>query len=122
MTQPPNDLHRMRRVLAEPRRAQFAPGFADRAAARWRADLAGDADDATAMGGVAFDVAITRLFARLAPLATAAVLLLALNNWRHRSAGQSVTQALLGTPAVAGMPATLDAIYGLGTVAVRTQE
>lgn len=117
MTHSSDDRQRLRDALAESRRDQFAPGFPDRAAARWRADRARGAD-----GTITFDAAVARLFTRLAPLAAAAALILAVNNVRHRREGQSLAQALIGAPAADATPASLDAIYGLGTLVVSNQE
>ncbi len=117
MTHPSNDRERVRNALAESQRDQFAPGFADRATARWRAEVARGAGTT-----ISFDAAVTRLFTRLAPFAVAAALLLAVNNVRHRSEGQSIARALVGAPAASTTPSSLDTIYGLGTLIVPSQE
>ncbi len=117
MTQPSNDRERLRAALGESQRDRFAPGFADRAAARWRAEVAAGAGTT-----ISFDAAVTRLFSRLAPFAVAAALLLAVNNVRHRSEGQSIARALVGAPAASTAPSSLDTIYGLGTLVLPNQE
>lgn len=117
MTQPANDRDRLRHVLAEAQRDRFAPGFADRASARWRAEVARGAGTT-----ISFDAAVTRLFTRLAPFAVAAALLLAVNNVRHRSEGQSIARALVGASAASPTPSSLDTIYGLGTLVMPNQE
>jgi len=120
----------LREVLAEGRRDRFGPGFADRAAERWRTSRA---------QGPPLGRAVARQFGRLVPVAAAAALLLAVHNvrLRERSAGQSVVEALFGLPpaahanavratgaataaAAAAAPAstiTLDQLYGLDSVA-----
>ncbi len=117
MTHPSNDHERLREALGASQRDRFASGFADRAAARWRAEYAGRAE-----GAPSFDVAVMRLFVRVAPFAAAAALLLAVNNVRHRGEGQSIVRALVGAPAVSGTPSSLDIIYGLDTPSVSNQE
>jgi hypothetical protein len=128
MTHRHEDQQRLQDVLAGSRRDRFDPGFADRAVARWRAErvLTGGAADT-----VAFSAAVTRLFLRLAPLAAAAVLVLAVHNVGNRREGQTVAQALFGASTASEVamltytnaaPGSLDAIYGLGTITVPHQE
>ena len=128
MTHHPEDQQRLQDMLAGSRRDRFAPGFADRAVARWRAERAraGGAADT-----VAFSASVTRLFLRLAPLAAAAVLVLAMHNVGNRREGQTVVQALVGASTTSeeltltytsATPGSLDAIYGLGTITVPHQE
>lgn len=117
MTQRLTDHARLRQLLAASQRERFAPGFADRATDRWRAELTGREDATTT-----FEVAATRLFARFVPFAVAAALLLALNNVRHRNEDQSLVRALVGAPEVSAPPASLATIYGLGTLVPPNQE
>lgn len=117
MTHPANDRDRLRQLLADAQHNQFAPGFADRAVARWRAERARVVD-----ARPSFDATVTRLFTRLAPLAIAAALLLAVNNWRHRTEGQTLAQMLVGAPAASTTPSSLATMYGLGTLVVSSQE
>ena len=117
MTQPPADRDRLRQLLAAAQREQFAPGFTDRAVARWRSERARGVDALPS-----FDATVTRLFTRLAPLAIAAALLLAVNNWRHRTEGQTLAQMLVGAPAASTTPPSLATMYGLGTLVVSSQE
>ena len=92
-------------VLAERRRERFAEGFVDRAVIRWRNDRSTDA-------------LMARQFRRLATVAAAAVLVLAVYNVRHRRAdeGQSVAAALLGITPPVTPTMTIDEIYGLGAL------
>ena len=97
----------VREVLESVTAQSFAPGFADRAAARWRADRAST-----------FAPIVERQFRRLVPLAIAASLLFAFVSVRARdsSSGQSVAQAVLGwrPSAIDTLQlATLEWIYGL---------
>jgi hypothetical protein len=128
VTYRPEDQQRLQDALAGSRRDRFDPGFADRAVARWRAEraLTGGAADT-----VAFSVAVTRLFLRLAPPAAAAVLVLAVHNVGNRCEGQTIAQALIGASTESEVstltytnaaPGSLDAIYGLGTITVPHQE
>jgi hypothetical protein len=115
-----DELEVVRAALREQRRDTFAPGFADRTMARWRQELASGRASAEA----AWNRAISQWFGRLVPLATAAALLLAVYNVRHRTAGQTVLGALFGpsatavasTPVASGSANTmmpLDELYGL---------
>ena len=108
------DRNAIRDALGRTTRDQFADGFADRAAARWNAARASDQPLGAIMG---------RQFRRLAPLATAAALLVAANNLRHRdrSGGQSSIQAVFGimparTIAITPRIKSLDELYGLSTL------
>jgi hypothetical protein len=112
----------LREVLAEDRRDRFDAGFAERATARWMARRT---------AGSPLSSAVVTGFVKLAPFAAAAVVLLALNNMRHRERdrGQTVMQALLGlSPAVESARAvtprsmTLDELYGLGVISGSGQE
>ena len=119
-----DELEALRAVLREQQRDAFAPGFADRAAARWREELSGGRVSAES----ALNRDIGRVFSRMVPIAAAAALLLAFYNVRHRAAGQNVLGALLGPSgaAVASAHASsssaantmmpLDEIYGLGAL------
>ncbi len=97
----------VRDALASGRAEAFAPGFADRAVARWREDP----DDALAP-------MLQRQLRRLAPIAVAASLLFVLLSVSARDAAshQSVAQALLGSRSpltTTRQLATLESIYGL---------
>ncbi|MEP7384578.1 MAG: hypothetical protein ABI910_23090 [Gemmatimonadota bacterium] len=97
----------VRDTLASDRAEGFAPGFADRAVARWREDR----DDALAL-------MMQRHFRRLAPVAVAASLMFVLlsESARDAASNQSVSQALLGwrsTVTSTQQLATLESIYGL---------
>jgi hypothetical protein len=79
------------RELAAP--AEFDAGFSDRVMAR----LA----DTSSRGAPSVSDGLQRAFVRLAPLAAAAVLVLALLNLRStRSANQPIIERVLGLPAV----------------------
>ena len=95
----------IRDALADRRRDHFAAGFVDRAATRWRNDHSTDA-------------LLARQFRRLATIAAAAVVLLAIYNVRHRRAGegQSVAAALFGVTPRITPTMTIDEIYGLGAL------
>jgi hypothetical protein len=87
----------VRRAMRGVARDSFAPGFADRAAARWKAERAS--------GG--FAPAVVLQFRRLVPLAAAAALVLTVWNLRHPvPAAQPVA-----TPVAAQV--TLGSLYGL---------
>ncbi len=114
----------IRRALSERQRDAFAPGFADRAAARWRQELS-----AGRLGILELTLsgAMRRYFWRVVPIAAAAALLLAFYNVRHRASGQSMLASLIGPPAptTAMSPASastnvmrpLDELYDLGVPA-----
>lgn len=95
-------------ALAAERRDRFADGFADRAVERWRSSRNRERDLVSVMG---------RQARRLLPLAAAATMLLALNNLRHRTSGQSAIAALFGmtTPAPAQTIVSIDELYDLTT-------
>lgn len=111
----------IRDALASRRRDAFAPGFADRAAARWRREL-----DAGRLGmmELTLSTSMSRYFLRLIPFAAAAALLLAVHNVRHRVTGQSVVASLFGPPAASAVVShaavsasamrSLDELYDLG--------
>lgn len=94
-----DDIERLvRDALAENRATSFAPGFADRAAARWRAS-----QSQLSIGNL-----IAARFARLTPLAAAAVIALAFYNVRSNESTSTVDR-LLGLT-----PVTVESAYDLG--------
>jgi hypothetical protein len=88
----------VRNALAEKRGDSFGPGFADRATARWRAS----------QSQVSIGTLMSRRFARLTPLAAAAVIALAFYNVRSNESS-SVLDRLLGLT-----PVTIESAYDLG--------
>jgi hypothetical protein len=86
-------------LLRGGRAEAFAPGFAHRVMRRVRDEQA---------PGAMFTAVLQRQFLRLAPLAAAAVLVLAGWNLRASDAGQTPVEAALGLPAV-----TLDAVWSV---------
>jgi hypothetical protein len=120
----PDRLNELRAILGERQRGAFAPGFADRTVARWRAELAARGLD----GSVALRRALARWFGRLVPAAAAAAVLLAAYNVRHRAAGQTALAAMIGITATQRSAHTspsmrsLDELYGLGSLGDSTQE
>lgn len=107
MTDSHEPLERVVREALSRRRSDHFPGdFADRLVARWTADRTRGGD---------VRVWIVNRFSRLAPLAAAAGLILALWNVRHRQ-DQTLVEALVGiTPArQASSTPTLDSFYALG--------
>jgi ABC-type transport system involved in cytochrome c biogenesis permease component len=120
----PDRLNELRAMLGERQRGTFAPGFADRTVARWRAELAARGLD----GSVALRRALAHWFARLVPVAAAAAVLLAAYNVRHRATGQTALAAMIGVtatqPSAHASPSmrSLDELYGLGSLGDSTQE
>ncbi len=114
------DFQTIRAALSGRQRDAFAPGFADRATARWRRELS-----AGRLGVLELTLAtaMNRYFRRIVPIAAAAALLLAFHNVRHRVTGQSMFAALFGPPAVSVLAthasasaysmASLDELYDL---------
>ncbi|HEX7051854.1 MAG TPA: hypothetical protein VF188_16730 [Longimicrobiales bacterium] len=95
-------LRRVEAVLGESRAQAFAPGFALRVQQRLRGEAAGAAAPAPPLFP-----SLKRQFLRLAPIAAAAVLVLAIHNVVSADERrQSLVDAALGLP-----PVTLDAAY-----------
>ena len=94
-----DDIERLvRDALAENRRDGFDPGFADRAVARWRAS-----QNQQSIGSL-----IAARFAKLTPLAAAAVIALAFYNVRS-SESSSAIDRLFGLT-----PVTAESAYDIG--------
>ena len=85
-------------ALAENRRDSFDPGFADRAAARWR----------TSRSQPSIGSLIAGRFAKLTPLASAAVIALGFYNVRSNESS-SVLDRLFGLT-----PVTIESAYDIG--------
>jgi hypothetical protein len=95
----------IRDALAEDRRESFAPGFADRAVARWQI-----ARNEKSVGTV-----IARQFAKLTPLAAAAVIALAFYNIRSNESTSAIDR-LLGLT-----PVTAESAYDLAPVGLNAK-
>jgi hypothetical protein len=105
----------VREVLSEEVRDAFAPGFADRAAARWKAERK-----------AALAPTLARQFKYVLPLAIAAsaVFVFLSVHYRDTTSGQTVAQAVVGqrpqgaAPSVASRETTtattVDAMYDFG--------
>lgn len=94
-----DDIERLvREALVENRRESFSHGFADRAVARWR----------SAQSQPSIGTLIAGRFARLTPLAAAAVVALAFYNVRS-SESTSTIDRLLGLT-----PVTVESAYYIG--------
>ncbi len=94
-----DDIERLvRDALADKRRDSFDPGFADRAVARWRASQAHPSIGA----------AIAGRFAKLTPLAAAAVIALAFYNVRSNESTSTIDR-LFGLT-----PVTIESAYDVG--------
>lgn len=89
---------RVRDAMAEGRSDSFDPGFADRAVARWRASRT-----QPAIGSL-----IARRFAKLSPLAAAAVIALSFYNIRSNESTSAIDR-LFGLT-----PVTVESAYDIG--------
>ena len=94
-----DDIERLvRDALAENRRDSFDAGFADRTVARWRAS-----QNQPSIGSL-----IARRFAKLTPLAAAAVIALTFYNVRSTESTSTIDR-LLGLT-----PVTIESAYDIG--------
>jgi hypothetical protein len=94
-----DDIERLvRDALAEDRRVAFGPGFADRAVSRWRAS-----QNQPSIGTL-----LAGQFARLTPLAAAAVIALTFYNVRSNESTSTIDR-LFGLT-----PVTVESAYDIG--------